>query len=154
MWLLLPLVKSKALLEKRNDIVPPCVYLVQPVTIACATALKILEYVEREGIIGKAAELGRKIKKRLDEFYNRHEVIGEVRGKGPMLAMELVKDRKSKEPDRESTSKVMKVCLESGLLTLKAGLYNNVVRLHPPLTIDDELLEKGLSIMDDAFKKI
>jgi 4-aminobutyrate aminotransferase/(S)-3-amino-2-methylpropionate transaminase len=56
-----------------------------------------------------------------------------------MLAKVLVKDRRSKELDRESTSKVMKACLESGLLALKAGLYNNVVRLHPYLTIDEKL---------------
>ena len=71
-----------------------------------------------------------------------------------MLTIDLVKDRRSKEPDRESTSKVMKAFLESGLLTLKAGLYNNVVCLHPALTIDDDLRENGRSIMDGAFKKI
>jgi 4-aminobutyrate aminotransferase/(S)-3-amino-2-methylpropionate transaminase len=82
------------------------------------------------------------------------KVLEYVERRGSMLAMELVKDRRSEEPDRESTSKVMKACLESGLLTLKAGLYNNVARLHPPLTIDDELLEKGLPLMDEAFKQI
>jgi 4-aminobutyrate aminotransferase/(S)-3-amino-2-methylpropionate transaminase len=71
-----------------------------------------------------------------------------------MLAIDLVKDRRSKEPDRESTSKDMTVFLESGLLTLKAGLYNNVVRLYPALIIDDELLENGRSIVDGAFKNI
>jgi len=71
-----------------------------------------------------------------------------------MLAIYLVKDRRSKEPDLESTSKVMTAFLESWLLTLKAGLYNNVVRLYPALTIDDELLENGRSIVDRAFKNI
>jgi 4-aminobutyrate aminotransferase/(S)-3-amino-2-methylpropionate transaminase len=121
--------------------------------IACATALKVLEIVEREKIVDKAAKLGRKLRKRLDEFHEEFEVIGEVRGKGPMLAMELVKDRASKEPNPEAASKVMKECLASGLLTLKAGLYGNCIRLHPPLTIEDELLEKGLAIMEKAFKK-
>ena len=70
-----------------------------------------------------------------------------------MLAMELVKDRGSREPDPEAASKVMKECLASGLLTLKAGLYGNCIRLHPPLTIEDELLGKGMAIMEEAFRK-
>lgn len=122
--------------------------------IACATALKVLEIIEREQIIKLAAGLGRKLRKRLDEFQERYEVIGDVRGKGPMLAMELVKDRATKEPNPEAASKLMKESLASGLLTLKAGLYNNCIRLHPPLTIEDELLEKGLEILEDAFKKV
>lgn len=121
--------------------------------IACATALKVLELIEREKVVEQAATLGKKLQKRLDEFYDRYEVIGDVRGKGPMLAMELVKDRKTKEPNPEAASKVMKTCLGAGLLTLKAGLYSNCIRLHPPLTIEDELLEKGLAIMEEAFKK-
>ncbi|MBL7167556.1 aspartate aminotransferase family protein [Candidatus Bathyarchaeota archaeon] len=121
--------------------------------IACATALKVLELIEREKVVEQAAALGKKLQKRLDEFYDRYEVIGDVRGKGPMLAMELVKDRKTKEPNPEAASKVMKDCLGAGLLTLKAGLYGNCIRLHPPLTIEDELLEKGLAIMEEAFKK-
>jgi len=121
--------------------------------IACATALKVLELIEREKVVEQAATLGKKLRKRLNEFYDRYEVIGDVRGKGPMLAMELVKDRKTKEPNPEAASKVMKTCLGAGLLTLKAGLYSNCIRLHPPLTIEDELLEKGLAIMEEAFKK-
>jgi 4-aminobutyrate aminotransferase/(S)-3-amino-2-methylpropionate transaminase len=122
--------------------------------IACATALKVLEIIEREKIVERAAELGRKLRRRLNEFKESYDVIGDVRGKGPMLAMELVEDRATKKPNPEATSKVMKLSLASGLLTLKAGLYNNCIRLHPPLTIEDELLEKGLGIMEDAFKKV
>jgi len=121
--------------------------------IACAAALKVLEMIEREKIVDKAAALGVKLGKRLDEFYDSFEVIGDVRGKGPMLAMEMVKDRGSRKPNPEAASKVMKAALASGLLTLKAGLYNNCIRLHPPLTIEDELLEKGLDILEKALKK-
>jgi len=122
--------------------------------VACATALKVLEIIERENIVGQAAELGKKLKKRLDEFYDKYEVVGEVRGKGPMLAMELVKDRKTKEPDKDACGTLMKECLGSGLLTLKAGLYGNCIRLHPPLTIGDELLDKGMNIIENALKKV
>jgi len=70
-----------------------------------------------------------------------------------MLAMEFVKDRKSKKPDPETSSAVMKECLKNGLMTLKAGLYNNAIRLHPPLTIEDEHLDIGLGILEAAIKK-
>lgn len=122
--------------------------------IACATALKVIEIIERERIVDRAAEMGRKLSRRLDEMMQSYEVIGDVRGKGPMLAMEFVKDRKTKEPHPEAAAKVLKGALAKGLLTLKAGLYNNRVRLHPPLTIEEELLEKGLAILDDAIKKV
>jgi 4-aminobutyrate aminotransferase/(S)-3-amino-2-methylpropionate transaminase len=121
--------------------------------IACATGLKVLEIIEREKVVEKSAKLGQKLRKRLDEFYNKYEKIGDVRGLGPMLAMEFVKDRKSKNPDADTSSKIMKTCLQNGLMTLKAGLYNNVIRLHPPLTIEDEYLEKGLDILEAAIKK-
>ncbi len=121
--------------------------------IACATALKVIEIIERERIVERAAEMGAKLRKRLDELYDRYEVIGDVRGLGPMLAMEFVKDRGTKEPNPDASSRVMKTCLGNGLLTLKAGLYNNCIRLHPPLTIEDELLDRGMEILEGAIKK-
>jgi 4-aminobutyrate aminotransferase/(S)-3-amino-2-methylpropionate transaminase len=121
--------------------------------IACATGLKVLEIIEREKVVEKSAEMGKKLRKRLNEFYDKYEKIGDVRGLGPMLAMEFVKDRKTKAPDPDTSSKIMKTCLQSGLMTLKAGLYNNAIRLHPPLTIKEEYLEKGLEILEAAIKK-
>jgi len=121
--------------------------------IACATALKVTDIIKREKIVDKSAKLGKKLRKRLGEYYSKYEPIGDVRGLGPMLAMEFVKDRKTKEPDPETSSAVMKECLKNGLMTLKAGLYNNAIRLHPPLTIEDEHLETGLDILEAAIKK-
>jgi 4-aminobutyrate aminotransferase/(S)-3-amino-2-methylpropionate transaminase len=122
--------------------------------IACATALKVLEIIERDNIVEKAAALGVKLRKRLNELYEKYEVIGEVRGKGPMLALELVEDRKTKKPAKDATAAIMKECLHSGLLTLKAGLYGNCIRMHPPLTISEELLDTGLEILEGALKKV
>ena len=121
--------------------------------IACATGLKVIEIIEREKVVEKSAEMGKILRKRLNEFYDKYEKIGEVRGLGPMLAMEFVKDRKTKTPDPDTSSKIMKTCLQNGLMTLKAGLYNNAIRLHPPLTIEEEYLEKGLEILEAAIKK-
>jgi 4-aminobutyrate aminotransferase/(S)-3-amino-2-methylpropionate transaminase len=121
--------------------------------IACATALKVIEIIERENIVKRSAEMGKKLRKRLDGLESKHDKIGDVRGLGPMLAMEFVKDKKSKKPDPETSSNIMKECLKNGLMTLKAGLYNNAIRLHPPLTIEDEYLEIGMSILENAINK-
>lgn len=122
--------------------------------IACATALKVIEIIERERIVERSSALGAKLRKRLEELKERYEIIGDVRGKGPMLAMEFVKDRKTKEPHPEAVNQILKSSLGKGLLLLKAGLYGNCVRLHPPLTIEDELIEKALEIIETSIKEV
>jgi 4-aminobutyrate aminotransferase/(S)-3-amino-2-methylpropionate transaminase len=97
--------------------------------------------------------MGKHLRVRLDELKDKYEIIGDVRGLGPMLAMEFVTDKKSKTPNPDASSKVIKECLSSGLMILKAGLYNNCVRLHPPLTIEEDLLDTGMDILDKAIKK-
>ena len=116
--------------------------------------MKVIEIIKRDGIVERAARLGEKISKRLGEMGERYEIIGDIRGKGPMMAMELVKDRGTKEPAVEETKEVLKTALNRGLLLLKAGLYGNVVRLHPPLTIEDELLEKGLDLLEETIRSV
>jgi 4-aminobutyrate aminotransferase/(S)-3-amino-2-methylpropionate transaminase len=82
----------------------------------------------------------------------RHEVIGDVRGRGMMTAIELVRDRATKEPlDGAAGSAIVKRCLEDGVVIIKAGTYDNVIRLLPPLTIDEPLLEEGLAVLDEAL---
>jgi 4-aminobutyrate aminotransferase/(S)-3-amino-2-methylpropionate transaminase len=121
--------------------------------IACATALKVIEIMQREKIPERSAKMGKKLRKRLNEYKEEYPKIGDVRGLGPMLAMEFVKDPKTKKPDSETSSLIMKDSLKKGLMTLKAGLYNNAIRLHPPLIIEDELLETGLNILESSIKK-
>ncbi|MBD3172456.1 4-aminobutyrate--2-oxoglutarate transaminase [Candidatus Bathyarchaeota archaeon] len=121
--------------------------------IACATALKVIEIMEREKIPEKAEKMGKKLRKQLNELQEKYPKIGEVRGLGPMLAMEFVKDPETRKPDPDTSSAVMKECLKNGLMTLKAGLYSNAIRLHPPLTIEDDLLETGMDILEAAIKK-
>jgi 4-aminobutyrate aminotransferase/(S)-3-amino-2-methylpropionate transaminase len=121
--------------------------------IACAVGLKVLEIIKREKIVEKSAKMGVYLRKRLDELKNKYEIIGDVRGLGPMLAMEFVIDKQSKKPNPDASSKVIKNCLANGLMILKAGLYNNCVRLHPPLTIEENLLDTGMEILEKAIKK-
>jgi 4-aminobutyrate aminotransferase / (S)-3-amino-2-methylpropionate transaminase / 5-aminovalerate transaminase len=77
--------------------------------------------------------------------------VGDVRGVGAMVALELVRDRETKEPATEEAARVLHECHRQGLVVLKAGTYDNVVRLLPPLTIDEGLLEEGLGILEKAL---
>ncbi len=81
----------------------------------------------------------------------RHRIVGEVRGLGAMMALELVTDRETKEPAKDATSRVIAESARNGLLTLKAGIYDNVVRILAPLVMEEALLEEGLGILDRAL---
>jgi 4-aminobutyrate aminotransferase/(S)-3-amino-2-methylpropionate transaminase len=81
----------------------------------------------------------------------RYPFVGEVRGLGAMQAMELVTDRSTKEPARELTSDILHRCHDAGLILIKAGLYDNVIRVLSPLMIEDDLLHEGLDILDRAM---
>ena len=114
--------------------------------------LKVILFPQSD-IPGRAEKMGIKLRKQLHELQEKYPKIGDVRGLGPMLAMEFVKDPKTKKPDAETSSNIMKECLKNGLMTLKAGLYSNAIRLHPPLIIEDDLLETGMGILEAAVKK-
>ncbi|MBF8286396.1 MAG: 4-aminobutyrate aminotransferase, partial [Dehalococcoidia bacterium] len=84
----------------------------------------------------------------------RYKLIGDVRGLGAMVAMELVKDRGTKEPAGEETARITRSCYESGLIVLKSGAGANVVRTLMPLVITDEQLEEGLAILEEAVRGV
>jgi 4-aminobutyrate aminotransferase/(S)-3-amino-2-methylpropionate transaminase len=108
--------------------------------IACAAAVAVLEEVRTEEFQARAEQLGRRIRKRLEAMQ-----AGEVRGLGPMLAVELPE----KTPDR--AARVTAAARERGLVLLSCGLYGNVIRILVPLTIDDALLERGLDLLEESF---
>ncbi|MFN3268921.1 MAG: aminotransferase class III-fold pyridoxal phosphate-dependent enzyme, partial [Zestosphaera sp.] len=122
--------------------------------VSCAVALKVIEIIQRDKLVERAEKLGQIMRKRLEEIREKYELVGDVRGLGVMLAIELVKDRKTKEPATEEALKIIGKAREKGLLLLRAGLYLNVVRLHPPLTIEEELLHEGLNILEDSLKEV
>jgi 4-aminobutyrate aminotransferase / (S)-3-amino-2-methylpropionate transaminase / 5-aminovalerate transaminase len=113
--------------------------------LSCAAAVAVLEAVREPGFLERAASVGRVLRERLDALAARHDAIGEVRGLGPMLAFELAEQR----PERAKA--IVDAAFERGLLLLSCGLYGNVVRLLPPLTISDEELDDGLALLDDAL---
>jgi 4-aminobutyrate aminotransferase/(S)-3-amino-2-methylpropionate transaminase len=123
--------------------------------VAAAAALAVLEMIERDGLLERSKKLGAKLLGRLDEMAEHHEIIGEARGRGMMTAIELVDDRASKTPlDGARGSAVVKRCLENGVVMLKAGTFDNVIRLLPPINIEEDLLEDGLNILDEALGSV
>jgi len=118
--------------------------------VAAAAALAVLDLIERDGLLERSRTVGEMVMGRFREMLAKHEVIGGVRGRGAMCAVELVRDRATKEPADAETTAIVKGCLEKGLIVLSAGTYGNVVRLLPPLMIDEGLLAEGLDIFEDA----
>ena len=119
--------------------------------IACAAALAVLEVMEREELVARAREIGASIMARFRLWQQRFAGIGEVRGIGAMCGMELVEDRQSKAPARALTTAVLSASLERGLVILKSGVYDNVVRVLLPLVISDADLDRGLGMLEDAL---
>ncbi len=119
--------------------------------LACAAALAVLKVMEEEKLPARAQKVGDKIRERFTNWATRFPQIGDVRGLGAMIAMELVQDRQSKEPAKDLTTKVLAEALKRGLLLLSAGTYGNVVRVLVPLTVEDAVLDEGLGVMEEAL---
>ncbi len=119
--------------------------------VACAAALAVFDIFENDNLLEQAQSLGQKLRERLDGFKEQYEIVGDVRGIGPMMALELVEDRETKKPAVNATVALVRYCLEKGLVLLKCGRYNNVIRLAMPLVITDEQLNNGLDIMEEGL---
>jgi 4-aminobutyrate aminotransferase/(S)-3-amino-2-methylpropionate transaminase len=122
--------------------------------LACAAALAVLEVMESEGLVARAEEMGRKVRQALERMAAQYAVIGQVRGLGTMLALELVKDRQSKEPAPELAKKVTTYCHQHGLILLDCGTLGNNLRTLMPLVITDEQLERGLAILERGLEQV
>lgn len=96
---------------------------------------------------------GRKLKQGFLDMQQKYPIIGDVRGLGAMAAIELVKDRKTKEPASGETNIVLRECYKNGLILLTAEADHNVIRVPVPLVVSDEELEEGLSILDEVLKR-
>jgi 4-aminobutyrate aminotransferase / (S)-3-amino-2-methylpropionate transaminase / 5-aminovalerate transaminase len=120
--------------------------------VACAAALAVLRELTETDLLERARTQGRIIRERLDPLGDELSIIGEVRGLGPMVGLELVSDRKTKEPAKTETGAVVKRCISNGVLTLKAGTYDNVVRLLAPLVISEADLHEGLDVVTEALR--
>ncbi len=120
--------------------------------LACAAALAVLDVMEEGKLAERARKVGDAIRARFLEWQRRYPEIGDVRGLGAMVAMELVKDPATKEPNKELTGKITAEALKRGLLLLTAGTFGNVIRVLVPLTVEDAVLEEGLGVMGEALQ--
>ena len=123
-----------------------------PVTAVAARAT--IEVIEEEKLLENADSVGGYFRQKLDELKEKHALIGDVRGMGLMQGLELVKDRKTKEPAPEATNQFMERCRSNGLLIGKGGLYGNVIRLSPPLNIGQSDVDEAIGLMDKSLSEI
>ena len=122
--------------------------------LACRAGLVVLEQFEKKGLLARGMEIGEKVIHRFREFYERYPVVGDVRGLGAMVGMELVADRRTKEPATGLTKQLVTKCREKGLLMISAGTHSNIIRPLMPLVITDEQLEKGLRIIGETLDEL
>ncbi len=120
--------------------------------VSCAAALAVLGELTETDLLDRARAQGKTIRDRLDPLASELRIVGEVRGLGPMVGLELVTDKKTKEPAKRETAAVVKRCHENGVIILKAGTYDNVVRLLAPLVISDDDLHEGLDVLIEALR--
>ncbi len=120
--------------------------------VSCAAASAVLDIIKTEKLLDNATEQGNHIKKRLNEMKEEHPMIGDVRGKGLMVGVEIVKDKDTKEVAPKETSEIMMECFRNGLAIVNCGV--NVIRWMPPLTITRDLIDPSLEIFEKALTKI
>ncbi len=122
--------------------------------LSCRAGLAVFDIIEKKDLLSRAQKIGKKVLEKFKEMQEKYPLIGDVRGLGAMVALELVKDRKTKEPADEEAKLLVKKCYEKGLIILKAGTYNNIIRILMPLVISDDELEEGLSILEEGIKEV
>lgn len=123
--------------------------------LASVAAIEALKIIDDQAFLARATDLGTAMRARLESMQAAHpDLIGDVRGLGPMLVIELVEDAASKKPDMASTAAVCAATLRRGLITIRSGLYSNCVRFLPPLDISDEQLTEAMDILSDAIDEV
>jgi len=122
--------------------------------LGCAAGLAVLEVIESEQLCARAERIGAAVRARLIDLQSRWPCIGEVRGLGAMVAMELVKDRRPDAPDAELTKALVQAAGRRGLVLLSCGVHANVIRFLMPLTTPDAILAEGLAILEAALEDV
>jgi 4-aminobutyrate aminotransferase/(S)-3-amino-2-methylpropionate transaminase len=120
--------------------------------VAQAAALAVLDVIEEEDLNGRAAAVGDQMRERMETWQGRFPQIGDVRGLGAMLAIELVEDTESKQPAPELASRIVEEAAKRGLLLLKSGIYSNCIRVLTPLTLSDAELDEALAVWEESLE--
>ncbi len=122
--------------------------------LSTAAALAAIEEIEEKNLLQRATDIGQTFERRLRPLADDVAAVGDVRVIGGMAAVEFVEDRSSKTPDPDAASRVLAKCHEEGVIILRAGTYDNVVRILPPLVISDDLLNEGLEVLEKAIRAL
>jgi 4-aminobutyrate aminotransferase/(S)-3-amino-2-methylpropionate transaminase len=119
--------------------------------LACAASLATIQYMKDINLNARANEIGEIVMSRFEDFRRRFKEVGDIRGMGAMTAIEFVKDGDSNLPDGELCQAIIQGCFENGLIIISAGTYKNVIRILSPLVISNELLNRGLDIIENQL---
>jgi 4-aminobutyrate aminotransferase / (S)-3-amino-2-methylpropionate transaminase / 5-aminovalerate transaminase len=122
--------------------------------VSCAAALAAIETMENGGLLKRSTEIGKIFEERAEGWQKKWPLIGQVRGLGGMCAIELVRNRETREPADSETKEVAHYCYEHGLITITAGTYNNVMRILVPFVISGEQLDEGLAVLEAALASV
>lgn len=122
--------------------------------VSCEAALAVLETFDTQQLVERARRIGEIFERVTHDWPHRFPLIGDVRGRGAMRALELVRDRETREPAKEETQAVLRGCHERGLIILSAGTHGNVVRLLVPLVATDEQIEEGLAVLEGSSSAV
>lgn len=122
--------------------------------VACEAALAVFEIIESENLLERSKELGNILNRSFLSLQEKYDIIGDVRGIGPMIAIELVRSRGAKTPAAEETKALVNYCYEKGLIILACGSHGNVIRFMMPLVITDDQLQQGIDILSDGLSAI
>jgi alanine-glyoxylate transaminase/(R)-3-amino-2-methylpropionate-pyruvate transaminase len=122
--------------------------------VTCTQGRAVLQVIDEDGIQANAARIGGRLKAGFRALQGKHAVIGDVRGLGLMLGIELVKDRATKEPAREECARVFETCRDLGLLVGKGGLWGNVLRIKPPMCLTEADGDFMVEAIDEALRRL
>ncbi len=121
--------------------------------VAQAAALAVLDVIADEDLVERATAIGEVVRARMESWATRYDAVGDVRGLGSMLAIELVGDRRTKAPAPELAAAVIAAAARNGLLLLKSGLYSNCLRVLAPITVSDGELDEALDVWESALEE-
>ncbi len=122
--------------------------------LACVAAIEVMNQFQDGDLLERSQKIGAQIRALGESWQREIPKVGDVRGLGSMIAIEFVKDRTTREPDPDAVAKISSYCLQHGVITMRAGLYTNCVRLLMPLVITDEQLQEGLAVLDAAVRSV
>jgi alanine-glyoxylate transaminase/(R)-3-amino-2-methylpropionate-pyruvate transaminase len=116
--------------------------------------MAVLEVIEREKLQRNSLTIGNRLLAGLNQLKEKYKLIGDVRGKGLLVGIELVKDRQSKEPAKEECAQILEACKEMGLLLGKGGLWGQTIRFSPPMCVNEQDADFLLDVLDCAFSNL